>query len=118
MQDFKLLRVWKETHDLSISIYSKTLAGIDKDRNLIWQCRKSSFSISYNIAEGCGRHTAADQAHFFQMARGSASELECQLLLIRDLDFINKEDVTQLLEKLTGIQKMLGKLISFKRRNR
>jgi four helix bundle protein len=49
-------------------------------------------SISSNIAEGSGRNTLNDFAHFLDMAIGSAFELESELLIAIDLKFINEEN--------------------------
>ena len=61
-------------------------------------------SIPTNIAEGCGRNTDADFARFLQMAMGSASETEYQLLLSLDLGFLNKEQYDKLNPDVTEVQ--------------
>jgi four helix bundle protein len=55
------------------------------------QIRRASMSIPTNIAEGCGQNTDAQFARFLQIALGSASETEYQLLLSHDLGFLNTE---------------------------
>ncbi len=75
-------------------------------------------SIPTNIAEGCGRNTDAEFARFLQIAMGSASETEYQLILARDLEFLPKE----LYEKLHGgveeVKRMLASLLKTVRVNR
>ena len=53
------------------------------------QMRRASASVGMNIAEGCCRKGDAEMARFLQMAMGSASELEYQLLLARDLEYLH-----------------------------
>lgn len=73
--------------------------------------RRSCSSIPMNIAEGCGRGTPADFARFLQMAMGSASELEYQLLLARDLEYLPPEDYHTLDRGVVEVKRMLAALI-------
>ena len=70
--------------------------------------RRAAASILMNIAEGCGRDTENDLARFLVIAMGSASELEYQLILIRNLHFIDSSTYTQLDSSLTEIKKMVN----------
>ena len=56
------------------------------------QIRRSCVSIPANIAEGCGRKGEAELSRFFQIAMGSASELEYHLLLTHDLELLSNSD--------------------------
>ena len=116
MQDFKKLRVWNEAFQLVIQIYKITAPLQKIDRDLIRQTRRSASSISANLAEGSGRYTNADQAHFFQMAYGSVNELENHLCILRDLEYTEKTVVNDLLDQLITIRKMLNRLIRYKRK--
>ena len=60
-----------------------------------------------NIAEGCGRDGNRELAHFMSMAAGSASEVEYQLLLARDLGFVSKEIHKHLEYQTTEVKRML-----------
>ncbi|HYW34011.1 MAG TPA: four helix bundle protein, partial [Balneolaceae bacterium] len=75
------------------------------------QMRRAASSIPSNIAEGCGRNTQAQFARFLNIAFGSASELEYQLILSKDLSFINNEAFSELFEKITEVKRMLYSLI-------
>lgn len=86
MRDFKNLKVWQKSHSLTLDIY-KTTSTFPKEEmyGLTSQIRWSCASIPANIAEGCGRDGEAELARFFRIGRGSASELEYHLILVRDL---------------------------------
>ena len=75
------------------------------------QLRRASTSIPINVAEGCGRRSDAEFADFLNIAAGSASEVEEELLLSYDLEFLDKEPFLQLDKEVKEIKAMLGKLI-------
>ncbi|NBC05278.1 MAG: four helix bundle protein [Bacteroidetes bacterium] len=108
MRNFRSLSVWQKSHELTLEIYRST-ASFPKEElyGLVSQMRRSASSVPSNIAEGCGRNTQSQLAHFLNIALGSASELEYQILLAKDLNFLSdqifKEQTTQIIE----IKKML-----------
>jgi four helix bundle protein len=73
--------------------------------------RRSVSSIPTNIAEGCGRNTEKDFARFLDNAMGSASELEYQLILAHDLEYISLEAYETTNRELTEIRRMLNAFI-------
>ena len=75
-------------------------------------------SIPTNIAEGCGRNSDAEFARFLQIAMGSASETEYQLLLSHDLGFLNKEQHDKLNFDVTEIKRMPASLLKTLRADR
>lgn len=75
-------------------------------------------SIPTNMAEGCGRNTDAEFARFLQIAMGSASETEYQLLLSHDLGFLTKAQYDQLNTDVTEIKRMLASLLKTLRADR
>jgi four helix bundle protein len=112
MEDFKNLRVWAKAHALTLAVYQKRRAfPKDEMYGLTSQLRRASDSVGANIAEGCGRRSDAELRRFVQIARGSANEVEYHLLLARDLDFLTKQEYTQLEAKVLEIQRMLAALI-------
>ena len=84
---------------------------IDEAYGLASQIRRSASSIPSNIAEGCGREGDPEFARFCIIARGSASELEYQLLLARDLKLIQPGDYEKLSEQTVEIKRMLTVLV-------
>jgi four helix bundle protein len=112
MQDFRRLEVWQCAHELTLGIYRITKSfPVDERFGITSQLRRASSSIEANLAEGCGRGTDADFSRFVQMAMGSASEVECHLLLARDLAYMD-EAIHQSLEQQTQrVKRMLTALL-------
>lgn len=75
------------------------------------QLRRAATSIALNIAEGCGRKTDKDFAHFLQIAFGSANEVEYALLLSRDLGYLDEILYSSMNDTLEEIKRMLAALI-------
>lgn len=74
--------------------------------NLVAQINRSAVSIPSNIAEGAGRGSNKDFLNFLSYAQGSAYELNTQLLLSKELGFIEEDDFLQIEQDLDEIQKM------------
>ena len=112
MKDFKDLKVWKRSHDLTLSVYKATATFPREELyGLTSQIRRASASIPTNIAEGCGRNTDNELARFLEIAMGSASELEYLLRLSNDLNFLDKAKSDELDTTVIEIKKMLASLI-------
>jgi len=118
VQDYRHLKVWEKAHQLTLAVYKATVS-FPKDElyGLTSQIRRACTSIPANIAEGCGRDGDAEFARFFQIAMGSASELDYHLLLARDLNFVNSGDYEQLANELTEVRRMLNSFIQKLRAN-
>ena len=108
MKDFHQLKAWQRAHQLTLEIY-KTTASFPRSEayGLTPQMRRAAVSIPSNLAEGCGRNGDAELARFCNIAGGSASELEYQLLLARDLKLIRSDDYEPLAQQTTEIKRML-----------
>lgn len=112
MQDFKNLRVWQEAHQLALEIYRVTESMPEQERyGLTNQMRRAVASIPSNIAEGCGRDSDGEFRRFLQIAMGSASELEYQLLLARDLGMLERAVFDRATERLVGVKRMLNSFL-------
>lgn len=119
MKDFRQLKVWEKSHLLALAIYRATKEFPKEELyGLTSQIRRASMSIPTNIAEGCGRNTDAEFARFLQIAMGSASETEYQLLLSHDLGFLDKLRYDQLNTDITEIKRMLASLLKTLRADR
>ena len=105
---FKNLQVWKNSMELVQMIYQLTDGFPESEKfGLVSQMRRCSISIPSNIAEGSARSTDKDFGNFIRIANGSAFELETQLILSKELGFINEEQFIQIEQKVQSIQKML-----------
>ncbi len=108
MKDFRDLKVWRRSHNLTLRIYKVTSSFPREERyGLISQIRRSSSSIPTNIAEGCGRSRDTELARFVEIAIGSASELEYQILLGSDLALISRAESESLMTEAVEIKRML-----------
>ena len=89
MKVYTELEVWKESRILVKDIYSITKSFPKEEiYGLSNQLRRCAVSIPSNIAEGCGRRTSADTIQFLHISRGSLYELETQLYIALDLNYI------------------------------
>ena len=112
MKSFRNLKVWEKAHQFTLAIYKASADFPQEERyGLTTQMRRAVVSIPSNIAEGCARSGDKEMARFLQIAMGSASELEYQLLLTRDLNFLDDQQHRTLETKLVEIKKMLTSLI-------
>lgn len=112
MRNFRELKVWEKAHHLTLGVY-KASQSFPRDEiyGLTSQIRRSSVSVPANIAEGCGRDGDAELARFFQIAMGSASELDYHLLLAHDLNLLNSSDYGQLASEVGEVKRMLTSFI-------
>jgi len=113
VQNFKTLKVWEKSHELTLAVYKAT-ANFPKDElyGLTSQIRRACASIPANIAEGCGRTGKAELARFLQVAMGSASELEYHLLLAHDLGLLRDGEYKLLENQAVELKRMLSSFIS------
>jgi four helix bundle protein len=114
MQDFKNLDVWREAKNLVLSIYKITetfpkheLFGLSN------QMRRAAVSIPSNIAEGTGRRTNKDKAHFSYTSRGSLFELETQIVIAFELAYITSEDYDKVLQQVVKCRQLINGYINY-----
>ncbi len=112
MQSFRSLRVWEKSHRLTLDVYTSSKAFPREEMyGLTSQMRRASASMGMNIAEGCCRKGSAEMARFLQMAMGSASELEYQLLLAHDLEYLQNPEYGRLAAQTVEVKRMLSSLM-------
>lgn len=112
LQSFRNLKVWKECHSLTLVIYRSTRKFPPDERfGLIQQLRKAAVSLESNIAEGSGRGTDSDFRRFLFIALGSLAEVECQVLVSKDLGWLNGAAYDKLIVQIVEIRRMLMSLI-------
>ena len=91
---FEKLTVWKDAIDFGKLIYQITNTfPSDEKFGLVSQIRRATISISSNIAEGSSRTGIKDQAQFYQIAYSSSMEVLSQLIISKELGFINQDQL-------------------------
>ena len=114
MKSYIELDVWIEVRKLVNDVY---LITNDFPKEEVYgitnQIRRCSVSVPSNIAEGCGRQTSKDIIRFLYISRGSLYELETQLYLSNDLNFISKEKLNIILLQIETCKKLLNGFINY-----
>lgn len=108
MASFRELTVWQKAFALCIEVHrtSERVPAIEQ-RGLAAELRKTARSVVCNIAEGQRRASKRDFGHFLDIARGSAAELETQLLIAGTLGYLSAEASRGLLKDLDEVARML-----------
>jgi len=108
MQDFTKLKVWQKAHTFTINLYkiSSTFPSEEKF-GLTNQIRRASVSIESNLAEGAGRSSSKEFSRFLDIAQGSAFEVKCQILIAKDLSYIDNQKSELLMEKINEVSRMI-----------
>jgi len=116
IQSFTDLNAWKEAHGLILDIYKITQTFPESELYALTnQIRRCAVSISSNIAEGFSRQTKKEKIQFYYTAKGSLTELQNQLLIARDLNYINRDVFNITAEKTVVVGKLITGLLKFLR---
>ena len=108
---FEKLRVYQNARALVRDVYSLLREyPVEERYALCDQMRRSAISIPSNIAEGMGRYSVKEQAHFLEIANGSLMELYCQLGISKDLCYISEDIYGEMRRKTYELAIMLSKL--------
>lgn len=108
MRNFKDLKIWNKSRVLVKNVYDLTTElPVEERFGLTAQIRRAVISIISNIAEGCGKESEKEFLRFLEIAYSSAFELETQIIVAEDLNFINREKAEMVLESIKEIQKMI-----------
>lgn len=108
------LTVWQKARVLAKDIYVLTRSFPREELFvLVQQMRRAAVSILCNVAEGRGRRTRPDYRHFVLMARGSAFELEAQIIIACDIGYIDEATAESLTQRTTEIARMLSGLVRY-----
>jgi len=111
------LEVWKHARELASNIYEITTAFPKTEQfGLTSQMRRSVVSIPSNIAEGCGRQHKKETIHFLSFARSSLYELETQLYISKDLDYITEDKLSFCLSKIENLGKLVNGFIRYQQK--
>jgi four helix bundle protein len=112
MRDFKKLEIWQRGVHIAKDIYLLTATIPAREKfGLCSQIQRASVSIASNIAEGAARNSEADFAGYLEIALGSSFEVETQLFIAKEIEYITTETLQQHLDKLEILQKPTNQLI-------
>ena len=108
MHHLEQLKVWKLAMEIAKNVYiiAKDFPSEEKF-GLTSQVRRAAVSIASNIAEGAGRYSDKEFAQFLSIASGSSFEIRTQLLLSEQLGFSSNENLIDVLNKLSELERMI-----------
>jgi four helix bundle protein len=117
MRPHENLDVWKKSVDFVVAVYRATERFPKEEKfGLTSQLRRAAVSIPANIAEGAGRRSDREFAHFLSNSQGSASEVDTELLIAHRLEFFGNDEFNDLRASLDEIGRMLTGLSQHVRR--
>ena len=112
LRNFKELKVWQKSYALCLEIYKMTNSFPREEvYGLKSQIRRAAVSVPSNIAEGYGRKTTLDYIRYLYISYGSNCELETQLLLSSDLNYVKNGEMKGIQRELGEVERMLKALI-------
>ena len=112
IKSFTDLNAWKEGHQLVLQVYAFTKSfPAEEQFGLILQMRRCVVSVTSNIAEGFSRKGIKEKAQFLYMALGSLTELQNQLVVARDVGYVENKDFQVIAEKTVVVNKLINGLI-------
>lgn len=108
---FEKLEVWQDAKRFIVNIYTATSGfPANEQYGLTSQIKRAVVSVASNLAEGVGRTSYRDQAHFTQLAFSSLMEVACQLVIAFELGFLPSEMYRALRQEVEVLSKKLGAL--------
>jgi four helix bundle protein len=112
MRTFKDLIVWQQSVVFATNVYNTTkLFPKDEIYGLTSQLHRASISVASNLAEGSKKASKKEFAHYIRISQGSGAEIETQLIIARNLNYISDFDANKLTGELEVIMKMLTALL-------
>ena len=106
------LEAWKQAHVLTLYTYKLTKSFPKEELYILTnQILRAAISITSNIAEGFSRQTKKEKQQFYFMAKGSLPELQNQLILARDLQYISLDAFQQTATQTIVVHKLLNGLL-------
>lgn len=113
MRNFRDFTFWKDAVLLAKDICIFTRRFPSEERYALGdQLRRASVSIASNIAEGAGRSSDSDFAHFLDMSLGSAYEAETQIYIAEQLNYFNAQERKVLVDQLNSIERRITSFIN------
>lgn len=118
-RNFRDYPVWNEAVNYATYVYEVTgqMPWFEK-KGLCDQLQRAAVSISSNIAEGSARSSDLDFAHFLAFALGSAFEVETQLLIAKNVGYLEEGRYQEMVTRLFSIERQLNGLITSLRKDK
>ena len=118
MRDYKKLEVWNKAHQLYMYVKKDIVVKFPREEKyeLASQLQRAALSVPLNIAEGCGRYTEKDFAHFLNTALGSLNETDYCCFAASELKYISTEECGTVNKLINETRAMLIAFIKFLRR--
>ena len=114
IKSFEDLPVWKDARKFTNKIYNLTNKFPKEELyGLTSQIRRATVSIMSNIAEGFDRRSDKELSNFLSMARGSSSEVQNDLYIAIDLEYISQDEFNQLYQEAKKIAKQINGLMTY-----
>ena len=111
--DYKNLDAYKESKILVRMVYEMLkLFPKEEQYALCDQLRRAVISIPSNLAEGCGRYSTKEQLHFLEIAFGSLLEVECQMDIAHDINYISESQLANIYTQIRKVAALLSGLRS------
>lgn len=112
IRSFTDLDTWRKGHELVLAIYEVT-RNFPKEEvfGLVSQIRRVAVSFTSNIAEGFSRQSYKEKVQFYSTALGSLTEIQNQLLVVKDVGYIERENFDKLAKLTIDLNKMTNGLI-------
>jgi len=110
---FHKLTTWRKAMQLTKKVYEATRTFPDFEKfGLCSQLRRAAVSVPSNIAEGSQRGSDKDFAQFLRIAKGSLAEIQTQILIAKELEYLSEEALKSILGDISGLSKMLRAFIA------
>lgn len=108
---YQTLNVYKDAKALVVDVYKLLKQYPAEERYALCdQIRRAAISITSNIAEGMSRYSDKEKVHFLEIAYASMMEVESQLDISVDLEYITKEQFVAIADSINSVGKQLSAL--------
>ncbi len=109
---FTDLYAWQEAHKLVLMVYKTTKTFPTEELyGLTSQIRRAVVSVTSNIAEGFTRYSYKEKIQFYFVANSSATEVQNQLIISRDIKYISENIFSEIYLQTIVVHKLLNSLI-------
>jgi len=116
VERFEDLRIWQASREIVNTVYRITAVGaFSRDFALRDQIRRAAVSVPSNIAEGFSRHSNKEFIQYLFIAKGSAAEVQSQLYVALDQEYILQEKFDEIYRQLETVAKQISRFITYLR---